>query len=125
MLFLGQPQPTGFFFAFHKRTAVFFSKRPRADVRLGKPVGFKLGYRAEDGSLYSWLAGVLPAAPQDGAGAVAAGSPGSLGRRTRFCCHPGEIDEPRLLIRNGYQMRLVEHFGYAASERIHFIKPMS
>jgi predicted GNAT superfamily acetyltransferase len=61
MLFLGQPQPTGFFFAFHKRTAVFFSKRPRADVRLGKPVSFKLGYRAEDGSLYSWLAGVLPA----------------------------------------------------------------
>ena len=26
-----------------------------------QPVGFKLGYPAEDGSLYSWLGGVLPA----------------------------------------------------------------
>ena len=30
----------------------------------------------------------------------------------------------RLLIRNGYQIRLVEHFGETARERIHFIKPL-
>ncbi|MGK5052293.1 GNAT family N-acetyltransferase [Janthinobacterium sp. RB2P8] len=27
----------------------------------GRPVGFKLGYAAKDGSLYSWLGAVLPA----------------------------------------------------------------
>lgn len=27
----------------------------------GLPVGFKLGYGADDGTLYSWLGGVLPA----------------------------------------------------------------
>ncbi|AQR69534.1 hypothetical protein BZG29_15195 [Janthinobacterium sp. LM6] len=27
----------------------------------GQPAGCKLGYGAEDGSLYSWLGGVLPA----------------------------------------------------------------
>lgn len=26
----------------------------------GQPIGFKLGYAAEDGSLHSWLGGVLP-----------------------------------------------------------------
>lgn len=30
----------------------------------------------------------------------------------------------RLLIRNGYQIRLVEHFGDPARERIHFIKSL-
>jgi hypothetical protein len=30
-----------------------------------------------------------------------------------------------LLIRNGYQMRLVAHFGDQAEERIHFIKALS
>ena len=28
----------------------------------------------------------------------------------------------RLLIRNGYRIRVVEHYGDSARERIHFIK---
>ena len=95
----------------------------------GQPVGCKLGYAAEDGSLYSWLGGVLPAHRKSGlaqrlleaqeawasAHGFAAVTVKSMNR------YPAML---RLLIRNGYQIRLVEHFGDPARERIHFIKPL-
>lgn len=93
----------------------------------GQPVGFKLGYAAEDGSLYSWLGGVLFAHRKTGlaqrlleaqeawAGAhgFAAVTVKSMNR------YPAML---RLLIRNGYQIRQVEHFGDPARERIQFSK---
>ena len=96
----------------------------------GQPVGFKLGYAAEDGSLYSWLGGVLPAHRKSGlaqrlleaqeawasAHGFAAITVKSMNR------YPAML---RLLIRNGYQIRLVEHFGDQARERIHFIRQLS
>ncbi|STR23501.1 putative acetyltransferase [Janthinobacterium lividum] len=96
----------------------------------GQPVGFKLGYAAEDGSLYSWLGGVLPAHRKSGlaqrlleaqeawasAHGFAAVTVKSINR------YPAML---RLLIRNGYQIRLVEHFGDQARERIHFIRQLS
>ncbi|MGX9713293.1 GNAT family N-acetyltransferase [Janthinobacterium lividum] len=96
----------------------------------GQPVGCKLGYAAEDGSLYSWLGGVLPAHRKTGlaqrlleaqeawanAHGFAAVTVKSMNR------YPAML---RLLIRNGYQIRLVEHFGDPARERIHFVKPLS
>ena len=95
----------------------------------GQSVGFKLGYAAEDGSLYSWLGGVLPAHRKSGlaqrlleaqeawasAHGFAAITVKSMNR------YPAML---RLLIRNGYQIRLVEHFGDTARERIHFIKSL-
>jgi len=95
-----------------------------------QPVGFKLGYPAEDGSLYSWLGGVLPAHRKTGlaqrlletqeawAGAhgFAAVTVKSMNRYLVML---------RLLIHNGYQIRLVEHFDDPTKERIHFIKPLS
>ena len=95
----------------------------------GQSVGFKLGYAAEDGSLYSWLGGVLPAHRKSGlaqrllevqeawasAHGFAAVTVKSMNR------YPAML---RLLIRNGYQIRLVEHFGDTARERIHFIKSL-
>nr|WP_314606033.1 GNAT family N-acetyltransferase [uncultured Janthinobacterium sp.] len=96
----------------------------------GQSVGFKLGYAAEDGSLYSWLGGVLPAHRKSGlaqrllevqeawasAHGFAAVTVKSMNR------YPAML---RLLIRNGYQIRLVEHFGDQARERIHFIRQLS
>ena len=96
----------------------------------GQPVGCKLGHRAEDGSLYSWLGGVLPAHRKSGlaqqllarqeAWADEHGFPAiTVKSMNRY---PAML---RLLIRNGYQIRLVEHFGDPARERIHFIKALS
>lgn len=96
----------------------------------GQPVGCKLGYAAEDGSLYSWLGGVLPAHRKTGlaqrlleaqeawanAHGFAAVTVKSMNR------YPAML---RVLIRNGYQVRLVEHFGDPSRERIHFIKLLS
>ncbi|MDQ4624638.1 GNAT family N-acetyltransferase [Janthinobacterium lividum] len=96
----------------------------------GQPVGCKLGYAAEDGSLYSWLGGVLPAHRKTGlaqrlleaqeawasANGFAAVTVKSMNR------YPAML---RLLIRNGYQIRLVEHFGDPSRERIHFIRLLS
>ena len=96
----------------------------------GQPVGCKLGYAAEDGSLYSWLGGVLPAHRKSGlaqrlleaqeawasAHGFAAVTVKSMNR------YPAML---RVLIRNGYQVRLVEHFGDPSRERIHFVKPLS
>ncbi|KAB0325063.1 GNAT family N-acetyltransferase [Janthinobacterium sp. PLB04] len=96
----------------------------------GQPVGCKLGYAAEDGSLYSWLGGVLPAHRKTGlaqrlleaqeawasAHGFAAITVKSMNR------YPAML---RLLIRNGYQIRLVEHFGDPSRERIHFVKLLS
>ena len=96
----------------------------------GQSVGFKLGYAAEDGSLSSWLGGVLPAHRKSGlaqrllevqeawasAHGFAAVTVKSMNR------YPAML---RLLIRNGYQIRLVEHFGDQARERIHFIRQLS
>lgn len=96
----------------------------------GQPVGCKLGYAAEDGSLYSWLGGVLPAHRKTGlaqrlleakeawanAHGFAAVTVKSMNR------YPAML---RVLIRNGYQVRLVEHFGDPSRERIHFVKPLS
>ncbi|KHA75989.1 hypothetical protein NC77_26425 [Janthinobacterium lividum] len=96
----------------------------------GQPVGCKLGYAAEDSSLYSWLGGVLPAHRKTGlaqrlleaqeawanAHGFAAVTVKSMNR------YPAML---RLLIRNGYQIRLVEHFGDPSRERIHFIKLLS
>ena len=95
----------------------------------GQPVGCKLGYAAEDDSFYSWLGGVLPAHRKAGLaqrllefqerraaeGGFSAITVKSMNR------YPAML---RLLIRNGYQIRLVEHFGDTARERIHFIKPL-
>lgn len=95
----------------------------------GQPVGCKLGYAAEDGSLYSWLGGVLPAHRKTGlaqrlleaqeawanAHGFAAVTVKSMNR------YPAML---RVLIRNGYQVRLVEHFGDPSKERIHFVKPL-
>ncbi|WP_139248268.1 GNAT family N-acetyltransferase [Janthinobacterium lividum] len=78
---------------------------------------------------YSWLGGVLPAHRKSGlaqrvleaqeawasAHGFAAVTVKSMNR------YPAML---RLLIRNGYQIRLVEHFGDTARERIHFIKPL-
>jgi GNAT superfamily N-acetyltransferase len=96
----------------------------------GQPVGFKLGYAAEDGSLYSWLGGVLPAHRKTGlaqrllevqeAWASAHGFTSiTVKSMNRY---PAML---RLLIRNGYQICAVVHFGDPAKERIHFIKPLS
>ncbi|QKY09155.1 GNAT family N-acetyltransferase [Janthinobacterium lividum] len=96
----------------------------------GQPVGCKLGYAAEDGSLYSWLGGVLPAHRKTGlaqrlleaqeawanAHGFAAVTVKSMNR------YPAML---RLLIRNEYQIRLVEHFGDPSRERIHFIRLLS
>ncbi|MGX9697679.1 GNAT family N-acetyltransferase [Janthinobacterium lividum] len=96
----------------------------------GQPVGCKLGYAAEDGSLYSWLGGVLPAHRKTGlaqrlleaqeawasAHGFAAVTVKSMNR------YPAML---RVLIRNGYQIRVVEHYGDPARERIHFIKALS
>ncbi|PHV22753.1 GNAT family N-acetyltransferase [Janthinobacterium sp. BJB446] len=96
----------------------------------GQPVGCKLGYAAEDGSLYSWLGGVLPAHRKTGlaqrlleaqeawanAHGFAAVTVKSMNR------YPAML---RVLIRNGYQVRLVEHFGDPSRERIHFVKLLS
>lgn len=96
----------------------------------GQPVGCKLGYAAEDGSLYSWLGGVLPAHRKTGLAqrlleaqeawanvhGFAAVTVKSMNR------YPAML---RLLIRNGYQVRLVEHFGDPSRERIHFVKLLS
>ncbi|SDG68213.1 GNAT family N-acetyltransferase [Janthinobacterium sp. YR213] len=96
----------------------------------GQPVGCKLGYAVEDGSLYSWLGGVLPAHRKTGlaqrlleaqeawasAHGFAAVTVKSMNR------YPAML---RLLIRNGYQVRLVEHFGDPSRERIHFVKLLS
>lgn len=96
----------------------------------GQPVGCKLGYAAEDGSLYSWLGGVLPAHRKTGlaqrlleaqeawanAHGFAAVTVKSMNR------YPAML---RLLIRNGYQIRQVEHFGDPSRERIHFIRLLS
>ncbi|MGX9782601.1 GNAT family N-acetyltransferase [Janthinobacterium lividum] len=96
----------------------------------GQPVGCKLGYAAEDGSLYSWLGGVLPAHRKTGlaqrlleaqeawasAHGFAAITVKSMNR------YPAML---RVLIRNGYQIRVVEHYGDPARERIHFIKALS
>ncbi|OEZ87210.1 acetyltransferase (GNAT) family protein [Janthinobacterium sp. HH104] len=95
----------------------------------GQPVGCKLGYSTEDDSFYSWLGGVLPAHRKSGlaqrlleaqeawasAHGFAAITVKSMNR------YPAML---RLLIRNGYQIRLVEHFDDTARERIHFIKPL-
>lgn len=96
----------------------------------GQPVGCKLGYPVEDGSLYSWLGGVLPAHRKTGlaqrlleaqeawasAHGFAAITVKSMNR------YPAML---RVLIRNGYQIRVVEHYGDPARERIHFIKALS
>lgn len=96
----------------------------------GQPVGFKLGYPAEYGSLYSWLGGVLPAHRKAGlaqrlleAQEAWAGDHGFAAVTVKSMNrYPSML---RLLIRNGYQIRLVEQFGDPARERIHFIKPLS
>lgn len=96
----------------------------------GQPVGCKLGYAAEDGSLYSWLGGVLPAHRKTGLAQRLLERQEAWGREHHFAAvtvksmnrYPAML---RLLIRNDYQIRLVEHFGDPVRERIHFIKPLS
>ncbi|MDN2710270.1 GNAT family N-acetyltransferase [Janthinobacterium sp. SUN118] len=94
------------------------------------PAGCKLAYRADDGSLYSWLGGVLPAHRKTGlaqrlleyqeAWAGAHGYPAvTVKSMNRY---PAML---RLLIRNGYRICAVEDFGDVARERIHLIKPLS
>ncbi|MCX7289692.1 GNAT family N-acetyltransferase [Janthinobacterium sp.] len=96
----------------------------------GQPVGCKLGYAAEDGSLYSWLGGVLPAHRRTGLAQRLLVRQEGWAREHHFAAvtvksmnrYPAML---RLLICNGYQIRLVEHFGDPVRERIHFIKPLS
>ncbi|MDN2714162.1 GNAT family N-acetyltransferase [Janthinobacterium sp. SUN120] len=96
----------------------------------GQPVGCKLGYAAEDGSLYSWLGGVLPAHRKTGLAQRLLEAQETWASEHGFAAvtvksmnrYPAML---RLLIRNGYQIRLVEHFGDPVSERIHFIKALS
>ncbi|MDO8047368.1 GNAT family N-acetyltransferase [Janthinobacterium sp. SUN211] len=96
----------------------------------GQPVGCKLGYAAEDGSLYSWLGGVLPAHRKTGLAQRLLETQEAWASEHGFAAitvksmnrYPAML---RLLIRNGYQIRLVEHFGDPVSERIHFIKALS
>lgn len=95
----------------------------------GQPVGCKLGYAAEDGSLYSWLGGVLPAHRKTGLAQRLLEAQEAWARGHGFPAitvksmnrYPAML---RLLIRNGYQVRLVEHFGDPARERIHFIRQL-
>ncbi len=95
----------------------------------GQPVGFKLGYGAEDGSLYSWLGAVLPAHRKTGLAQRLLEAQEAWAAENGFAAvtvksmnrYPSML---RLLIRNGYQIRLVEHFGDPARERNHFIKPL-
>ncbi|UQV44002.1 GNAT family N-acetyltransferase [Janthinobacterium lividum] len=96
----------------------------------GQPVGFKLGYASEDGSFYSWLGGVLPAHRKTGLAQQLLDSQEAWASTHRFAAitvksmnrYPSML---RLLIRNGYYIRAVEHFGDQAKERIHFNKPLS
>ncbi|WP_219118231.1 GNAT family N-acetyltransferase [Janthinobacterium sp. UMAB-56] len=96
----------------------------------GQAVGFKLGYRAGDGSLYSWLGGVLPAYRKAGLAQRLLAAQEAWAKEQGFAAvtvksmnrYPAML---RLLIRNGYRIRAVEHFGDPASERIDFIKPLS
>ncbi|MGK5047294.1 GNAT family N-acetyltransferase [Janthinobacterium sp. GB4P2] len=96
----------------------------------GQPVGCKLGYGAEDGTLYSWLGGVLPAHRKTGLAQQLLDSQEAWARAHGFTSitvksmnrYPAML---RLLIRNGYQIRLVEQVGDPAKERIHFAKPLS
>ncbi|CAM2747822.1 GNAT family N-acetyltransferase [Janthinobacterium lividum] len=96
----------------------------------GQPVGCKLGYAAEDGSLYSWLGGVLPAHRKTGLAQMLLEAQEAWASAHGFAAvtvksmnrYPAML---RLLIRNGYQVRLVEHFGDPARERIHFIRLLS
>ncbi|MED5612711.1 GNAT family N-acetyltransferase [Janthinobacterium sp. P210005] len=96
----------------------------------GQPVGCKLGYAAEDGSLYSWLGGVLPAHRKTGLAQRLLEAQEAWASEHGFAAitvksmnrYPAML---RVLIRNGYQVRLVEHFGDPVSERIHFIKALS
>lgn len=95
----------------------------------GEPVGCKLGYGAEDGFLYSRLGGVLPAHRKAGlaqrlleAQEVWASAHGFAAVTVKSTNrYPAML---RLLIRNGYQKRVVEHFGDPTRERVHFIKPL-
>ncbi|MED5595454.1 GNAT family N-acetyltransferase [Janthinobacterium sp. P210006] len=95
----------------------------------GQPVGCKLGYAAEDGSLYSWLGGVLPAHRKTGLAQRLLERQEGWAREQGYVAvtvksmnrYPAML---RLLIRNGYQIRAVEHFGDPARERIHFVKPL-
>ncbi|PIF13400.1 GNAT family N-acetyltransferase [Janthinobacterium sp. 13] len=96
----------------------------------GQPVGCKLGYGAEDGSLYSWLGGVLPAHRKTGLAQWLLEAQEAWASEHGFAAvtvksmnrYPAML---RVLIRNGYQVRLVEHFGDPVSERIHLIKALS
>ena len=95
----------------------------------GQPVGCKLGYAAEDGSLYSWLGGVLPAHRKAGLAQRLLERQEGWAREHDFAAitvksmnrYPAML---RLLIRNGYRIRVVEHFGDPTRERVHFIKPL-
>lgn len=96
----------------------------------GLPVACKLAYGAEDGSLYSWLGGVLPAHRKSGLAQRLLQRQEAWAREHGFAVitvksmnrFPAML---RLLIRNGYQIRAVEHFGDPENERICFIKPLS
>lgn len=96
----------------------------------GQPVGCKLGYRAGDGSLYSWLGGVLPAHRKTGLAQRLLERQEAWAREHGFPAitvksmnrYPAML---RLLIRNGYRICAVEQFGDPANERIHFIKRLS
>lgn len=94
-----------------------------------QPVGCKLGYAAEDGSLYSWLCRVLPAHRKTGLAQLLPEAQEAWASAHGFVAvtvksmnrYPAML---RLLIRNGYHIRRVEYFGDRARERIHFIKPL-
>ncbi|MDN2671887.1 GNAT family N-acetyltransferase [Janthinobacterium sp. SUN026] len=96
----------------------------------GQPVGCKLGYAAEDGSLYSWLGGVLLAHRKTGLAQRLLERQESWAREHDFAAVTVKSMNRysamlRLLIRNGYQIRVVEHYGDTARERINFIKALS